>query len=1330
MNRRDLNKIVFKNRYVLNRLSLVLLVLGILFVVSGSYAFYKESYISKTESKITTDDVSIEYLESNTNVINLENALPMSDKEGKMQDNTFDFVVKTKTSRTLDIGYSLVIEKLEPTLGYSFLSDDDINVYLTDYNDNELVFKNIGDINKDYVLYTKTNNHNSTNKEIKDKYKLRVWVDKNVLTNDWNENTKLEYKFKIGVKTNVSDSDTEQTYVVKYNSNGGTGTMESTTFKQGESKRLSKNTFTKEGYLFIGWSTSSKSKEVVYTDEEEVSNLTNVYNGVVNLYAVWVKSGASYQIRYNSNGGASDILELTDEENHWTLENEVYKSGNYGVEDSVSVIKSSKFTLTETTTISFDWAVSSEEYDYLYYSIYKDGSDTPLEDTGEDTGISGNSRISDESGLKYETVTKELEPGVYVLEFTFMKDESDDGGLDRGYVKNVFVPGAGMIPNSKHLMGTKSKLSKNSYKKIGYVFKGWSTVLNGDVKYSDEEEVIDLALEDTIFDLYAVWEKREYEVNVVVQNGTVDVSSKSVKYDEDGVFDITPDITDPIGIVTCTNNQYGEFLNNKVTVKNVKSNTTCTVKLSEDVTSLYADGTFIINEQSKDRASNIEKHGEVVKEYEPMSSSQTYNFTFDEEEEISDTLWNDESANIKRVEIGENLKPLSTAYWFNRMYYIESSDLSNLDTSMTENMSGMFLKTDLKGFSFSEFDTSNVSNMSRMFQSSFYGLSSSFDLSNFDMSKVINTSFMFSYATFNSPENVTIKGISDWDVSNLENASFMFWGTNGRMSIMSSFVVDLSKWNTKSLIDARSMFNLSGSYATTWSVGDLSSWDTSKVIDMGSMFSATGGNVTSWTVGDLSKWDTSNVTDISGMFQQAGTDASTWSVGDLSKWDTSNVTDMNRLFLSTGVNTTTWTVGDLSNWNTSNVTDMMYMFDSAGKNATSWSVGDLSEWNTSGVTNMNYMFSNTGENATSWSVGDLSNWDTSQVIDMECMFSNAGGNATTFNLNLSSWDTSNVTNMMSMFLYAGKNAATWSVGDLSSWNTSQVTDMSSMFSYSGSKATTWNIGDLSSWNTSGVTDMSSMFSYSGSKATAFNLDLSNWDTSSVTSMSNMFSNAGYSATNWSIGDLSSWDTSKVTDMGDMFVSSGYDATSWSVGNLSKWNTTQVTNMGGMFASSGYSATTWSIGDLSNWDTSNVTNMGSMFSSAGSNATSWSVGNISNWDTSSVTSMSNMFGGVGINAKTFNLDLSGWNTSNATDMSRMFEWTGKNATTFNLNLSNWNTSNVTDMNEMFNGAGLSSTSWLVKIPSMTGSLTNTTSKWYGSSESVYAEPASGKSFTLS
>ena len=80
---------------------------------------------------------------------------------------------------------------------------------------------------------------------------------------------------------------TANTYEVKYNSNGGTGTMQNSTHTYGVSKALSTNTFTRTGYTFQGWSTSSSSSTVAYTNGQSVSNLTTEDGGVVNLYAVW-----------------------------------------------------------------------------------------------------------------------------------------------------------------------------------------------------------------------------------------------------------------------------------------------------------------------------------------------------------------------------------------------------------------------------------------------------------------------------------------------------------------------------------------------------------------------------------------------------------------------------------------------------------------------------------------------------------------------------------------------------------------------------------------------------------------------------------------------------------------------------------------------------------------------------------------------------------------------------------------------------------------------------------------------------------------------------------
>jgi|GEM_PF-1972422 len=79
----------------------------------------------------------------------------------------------------------------------------------------------------------------------------------------------------------------ETIYNVIFNSNGGSGSMDNQAFTYFESKNLTANAFTREGYTFKGWSTSSGSTTVKYTDSKQVSKLSSTANGKVQLYAVW-----------------------------------------------------------------------------------------------------------------------------------------------------------------------------------------------------------------------------------------------------------------------------------------------------------------------------------------------------------------------------------------------------------------------------------------------------------------------------------------------------------------------------------------------------------------------------------------------------------------------------------------------------------------------------------------------------------------------------------------------------------------------------------------------------------------------------------------------------------------------------------------------------------------------------------------------------------------------------------------------------------------------------------------------------------------------------------
>ena len=118
--------------------------------------------------------------------------------------------------------------------------------------------------------------------------------------------------------------------------------------------------------------------------------------------------------------------------------------------------------------------------------------------------------------------------------------------------------------------------------------------------------------------------------------------------------------------------------------------------------------------------------------------------------------------------------------------------------------------------------------------------------------------------------------ISDWNVSNITNMSYMFYCCEELES-----VGDISKWDVSNVTNMRSMFFRCESFNQY-----ISGWDVSSVTDMRYMFC----NCKSFNQ-DISNWDVSNVTDMRFMF--SGCESFNQ---DISSWDVSNVIYKDRIF--------------------------------------------------------------------------------------------------------------------------------------------------------------------------------------------------------------------------------------------------------------------------------------------------------------------------------------------------------------------------------------------------------------------------------------------------
>ena len=1054
-----------KNKFKIFMVLFVLLVL----IAGSSYAVWRYNYNGTSNNTISSTDLSFRFLESNKEIVSIDNAVPMSDEDGIKQEgtgNVFDFEVKSKVGATTDIKYVASLEKISVDSGKTALNDSDVKVYIEDFNGNTVLKPTkISELNG-YKLFEKLHRHSKDNSEISTKYKLKVWLDSEV---DVFSLENKQYKFKINVKTEQKEQDRNQSYKLVYDLDGGTGSIADSTFKVGDKVTITSVVPTKEGYNFLGWSTKKNASSASYKAGDSVT-LNDAYDGSVRLYAVW--QGKTYTVKYDSNGGTGTI-----------------RDSSYKLGESKKLTKNT-FTKEGYTFIGWNTNKSSLSVIYTDEQVVND-----LGQTGETVILYAIWKVN-----------------TYTVKY-------DSNG------------GTGSMANVTYSYGESKKLTKNTFTKEGYTFVGWNTNKDANAAlYTDEQEVSNLSKEnDGVVTLYAIWEVKKYDVNVVVKDGTVDVANKQVVEKQNGVFNLTPsDSNYKDATVSCTNNQTGTFKDHVLTVSNVTSDTVCTVSYVTLSTVLYNDGTLILNELSINRDSNIGTHGSVTKEYAAMNDSNSYVFSFK-----SDRPWKNEASSIKSVEIGSKMKPTSTHSWFDGLVNMEKGDFTNLDTS-------------------------NVTDMRDMFKNA-----------------------------GSSATTFELKGLENWNTSKVTRMEFMFESA-GRDS--SQFDFDLSNWNTSSVISMSEMFEAAGSGATTWHIGDLSNWNTSSVISMDGMFYGACVNSNSCDIGNLSNWNTSNVTDMTQMFKNFGNEASKFDL-NLSGWDTSNVSNMDGMFTGTRYLASTWFIkipkktGNINNTSTRFYGSSSDVYAETGVSSRQFSFsnnvsvviqnGNLSNGETSSKVGW------TGENVTFNIVPN----DSSATGFVSCTNNQTGtfkDNVLTVS-NVTSDTTCTVTfDFTSTVLYSDGSSYTLVINELNSnidehENTygsiaKQYDPLSDSNSYvfNSESETPWYEFNQQITNIligSNVSPMSTSLWFLGTSY-LINADFTNLDTSNVETMAAMFYGVGVESTELNLIGLNKWDTSNVTDMSEMFNSAGSGGKTLKL-DLSNWNTSKVTNMFEMFLGDGY-----------------------------------------------------------------------------------------------------------------------------------------------------------------
>ena len=276
------------------------------------------------------------------------------------------------------------------------------------------------------------------------------------------------------------------TYSVKFNANGGTGTMSNESFTYGTAKALTQNAYTRTGYAFQGWATTAAATSAAYADKASVSNLTATANGTVNLYAVWKAN--TYSVTFNANGGTGTMSD---------------ESFTYG---TAKALTQNAYTR---TGYSFQgWAASAAATSAAY---------------------------ADKASVSNLTATANGTVNLYAV-----------WQVNTYSVKFNANGGTGTMSDESFTYGTAKALTQNAYTRTGYAFQGWAaTAAATSASYADKASVSNLtATANGTVNLYAVWQIVSYPITYLETKGAANPNPATYTVTNGVTFAALPDVPD------------------------------------------------------------------------------------------------------------------------------------------------------------------------------------------------------------------------------------------------------------------------------------------------------------------------------------------------------------------------------------------------------------------------------------------------------------------------------------------------------------------------------------------------------------------------------------------------------------------------------------------------------------------------------------------------------------------------------------------------------------------------------------------------------------------
>ena len=338
------------------------------------------------------------------------------------------------------------------------------------------------------------------------------------------------------------------TYTIAFSGGeGGQGAMDSIPATYDQEVTLPKNTFTRPGYYFNGWSASSGASSGSYADEKPVKNLTTKQGETVTLYAAWYGLPVNVTLHPNYDGAENGTRTCIVGSNY----NYILKEGGGtkfdAIQDPVRTgyIFDGWFDAAEGGNAvgpSYKFTAVDAENGFHLYAHWTKGITVHFDGNGYKNTLKDKTVTPDKVFSSLPSLSSYYYPANKALDGWYIKNA--DGSFGEAVTKDTVFSGdevtliakwrdyqyiikynvkysdknttTGTMADQTAPFGQNVQLTPCGYSREGYTFAGWSESSYGStVKYADgatinrpfeEGDDWDNGSEDgETYNLYAVW---------------------------------------------------------------------------------------------------------------------------------------------------------------------------------------------------------------------------------------------------------------------------------------------------------------------------------------------------------------------------------------------------------------------------------------------------------------------------------------------------------------------------------------------------------------------------------------------------------------------------------------------------------------------------------------------------------------------------------------------------------------------------------------------------------------------------------------------------------